>query len=240
VGPGELDTCGVNAHAKKVILDPDHLYYWDSVKEQGFSTPGLNMTYLLAMGLFDLRGEPLTRVQFKELVDLLVNREVSTVEELLDAKDRVLNPARGVSFTTRKKPRFSSGLMDDYADIEVMPTIGELPDSPQGLQDHMTDNWSAMIKTVDAVKSNVARNKRYEVKITRLSNDMNQLRALATRLNSLLGPPTDGIQFDLIGIVDRVEAAMVELGDSIDKDLRPKVEQTTRDFALAQPEAARF
>jgi hypothetical protein len=139
-----------------MILEPEHLYYWDSFKDHGFGTPGLNMACLLAVDLYNLRGESLTRVQFKELVDMIVNLEVSTVDELLDAKDRVLNPARGVSFTPRKKPRFLSGIMDDYFDIEVMPTIGELPASPQGLQEHMTDNWSAIIKTVDAVKGNAA------------------------------------------------------------------------------------
>jgi hypothetical protein len=71
----------------------DNLYYWDSDKEHGFVKPGLKMTYLLAVDLFDLWGEPLTMVQFKELVNMVMNLEVLMVEELLDAKDRVLNPA---------------------------------------------------------------------------------------------------------------------------------------------------
>jgi hypothetical protein len=76
-----------------MLLKMDTLYYWDSDKEQGFIKPGLKMSYLLAVDHFDLRGEPLTRVQFKELVDMVSNLEVSMVEEVLDANSRVLNPA---------------------------------------------------------------------------------------------------------------------------------------------------
>ncbi len=46
VRAGELDMSGVKAHAKKMLLEPDHLYYWDSLKEHGFSMPMLKMTYL--------------------------------------------------------------------------------------------------------------------------------------------------------------------------------------------------
>jgi uncharacterized coiled-coil protein SlyX len=240
VGVGDLETCGVNSHSKKMILDDDHIYYWDPEKDHGFVQPSLKMTYRLAIDLFDLKGEALTRIQFKELVELITNLEVTTVEELLDAKDRVVNPARGVSFTPRKKPRFSSGMLDDYSDVEVMPSIGELPSSPEGVQEHMMDNWAAMIKTVDAVKGNAARSRRYEAEITRLSEDMDQLRALSTRLHSLLGSPTEGIQFGLISIVDRVEIALVEMGDAIDKDVRPKIDKANQAAALAQADVGRF
>jgi hypothetical protein len=121
-----------------------------------------------------------------------------------------------------------------------MPTIGELPTSPVGLQEHIADNWSAMIKTVDAVKGNAAQNKRYKAEITRLSEDMDQLRALSTRLHSLLGTPTDSIQFDLIAIVDRVESAILEMGDTIEKDVRPKVEKANQEASGARTELETF
>jgi MoaA/NifB/PqqE/SkfB family radical SAM enzyme len=44
----------------------DTLYYWDSDKEQGFIDPVLEMSW----------GEPLMRVKFKELVDMVSNLEV--------------------------------------------------------------------------------------------------------------------------------------------------------------------
>jgi hypothetical protein len=71
----------------------------------------------------------------------------------------------------------------------------------------MVDNWHAVVKTVDAVKSNTTRNKCYESETTRLSNDMDQLWVLSMCLNLLLGNPTDGIQFGRIAIIDTVEAA---------------------------------
>jgi hypothetical protein len=49
----------------------------------------------------------------------------------------------------------------------------------------------------------------------------------------LLGNPTDGIQYGLITIVDKVEAAILELGDSIDKEVRPKIEKAFWEATLA-------
>jgi hypothetical protein len=112
-----------------VLIEPNHIYYWDSSKEHGFQAPALNRAPIpLADSILDLKAEALTRIQFKELFKLVLDNEVGSAEELLAAKDRVMNPALGVSFTPRKKPRFSSDQFDEYTELELMPTIKELPD----------------------------------------------------------------------------------------------------------------
>jgi hypothetical protein len=83
----------------------------------------------------------------------------------------------------------------------------------------MEDNGHAVVKMVDAIKGTATQNKHYGLEITRLSNNMDQLQVLSTWLNLLLGNPTDGIQFRLIAIVNKVEAALVELGDALDKEV---------------------
>jgi hypothetical protein len=237
---GELATCGVNAHSKKVLIDPNHIYYWDSSKDHGFQAPALNRSIPLADSILELKGEALTRVQFKELVDLVLDNEVGTAEELLSAKDRVMNPAQGVSFTPRKKPRFSSDQFDEYTELELMPTIEELPGDPDGMTEHILDNWEAVVKSVDTMKGAAGRGQRYEEEIHRLSSDIDQLRALATRLNTLVGKPTDGIQFGLIGIVDRAENCIEVLEDAIAKELRPDVAKANKVAAQAVHEVAQF
>jgi hypothetical protein len=131
-------------------------------------------------------------------------------------------------------------MLDNYPDLKVMPSNQELPSTPQGLSGHMADNWHAVVKTVDVIKGNATRNKRYESESTRLSNGMDQLRALSTRLNSLLGNPIDGIQFGLIAIADKVEAALVELGDALNKEVRPKIEKAFHEAALTTADMEHF
>jgi hypothetical protein len=53
--------------------------------------------------------------------------------ELLEAKERVLNPAKGVSFTPRKKPWFSSNSSLEYAEEDLLPTILEPPGGEDAL-----------------------------------------------------------------------------------------------------------
>jgi hypothetical protein len=121
-----------------------------------------------------------------------------TPEELTDATTRIRNPAKGVSFTPRKKPRFSMDSTWDYAETDVLPSIPEVPVSPGGLHDHIVQNWSAMLRTVEAMKSNMSKQKRYEFKIYRLSSeDLDGLHSVASHLLSLVGQPSDGTRFYL-------------------------------------------
>jgi hypothetical protein len=104
IGKGEQDTCGVNSHTKKAIVKAWHIFYADGPKQQGYVSPSLHNDYNMASSVWDMRSEDITRVQFRELADLVKTQAVTTKEELLDAKTRVLNPAKGVSFTPRKNP----------------------------------------------------------------------------------------------------------------------------------------
>jgi hypothetical protein len=165
---GELATCSINAHSKKVLSEPNHIYYWDSPKEHGFQTPALNRAIPLANSILDLKAEALTRIQFKKLVNLVLDNEVGSAEELLLAKDRVMNPASGVSFTPRKKPRFSSDQFDKYTELELMPTIKELPEDPDGMPEQKLANWETVVKLVNSIKGTAGRGQRYEKEIHRL------------------------------------------------------------------------
>jgi hypothetical protein len=152
LGRGEQDTCGVNSHTKKAIVKAWHIFYADATKQQGYVSPSLHNDYDMAASVWDMRAEEITRVQFRKLADLVKTQAVTTKEELLDAKVRVLDPAKGVSFTPRKKPRFLSESSWEYAEDELLPAIEEAPSTTEGLQDHIVNNWSAMLKTVEMVR----------------------------------------------------------------------------------------
>jgi hypothetical protein len=144
-----------------------------------------------------------------------------------------LNPAKGVSFTPRKKTRFSLDPSWEYAEEDLLPTISEAPGGSDGLQDHIAENWSSMLKTVEAVKSNASKQKRYESEIVRLSEDVNDLRSLASRLLNLIGQPSDGIEYDLYAIVDMAEDRFMEVEAKVKTDEIPRVaklEETTGDL----------
>jgi hypothetical protein len=233
VEPGELATCGVNSHTKKAVVKPLHNYFTESEKHLGYTKPALDTTYALASCVWAMRHEPLSRVQFRELIQLITSQSVTTEEELLDAKARVLNPAKGVSFTPRKKPRFSSDASWEYAEEDLLPTISEAPGGAEDLQDHIAENWSSMLKTVEAVKANSSKQKRYESEIVRLSEDVNDLRSLASRLLNLVGQPSDGIKYDLYAIVDVAEDRFMEVEAKVKTEVIPRVaklEETTGDL----------
>jgi hypothetical protein len=59
-----------------------------------------------------------------------------------------MNPAKGVSFTSRKKPRFSEDSSWEYTKEELLPSILEAPGDVEALQDHIAENWLVMIKAV--------------------------------------------------------------------------------------------
>jgi hypothetical protein len=100
----------------------------------------LSTDFDLSDDIWNMRTEYLTRVQFRELVFLVRTQDVTMVEELEDAKARIMNPAKGVSFTPRKKPRFLTDSSWEYAEADVLPRIPEVPSTPGGLQDHIFQN----------------------------------------------------------------------------------------------------
>jgi hypothetical protein len=55
LGAGELDTCGVNAHSKKAVTQPEMLYFEDGLKFQGFMTPALSTGFELANNIWDMQ-----------------------------------------------------------------------------------------------------------------------------------------------------------------------------------------
>lgn len=223
--PGEQGTCGVNSHTKKAIVKANHAFFQDDIREIAYSKPSLDMNYDLASCVWEMKGDIITRVQFRELVQLVTSQAVTTKEELLATKERVMNPSKGVSFTPRKKPRFSSEPTWEYAEEDVLPTIAEAPNSDDELQEHIVQNWGAMIRTVELVKANMSKNKRYESEIVRLGEDINDLRSLASRLMSLVGTPADGIKYDLFAILDVAEDRFVEVESQVRSDVVPRVEK---------------
>jgi hypothetical protein len=193
-GSGEQDTCGVQSHTKKAIFDTDHVYYWDEGKHQGYVEPPLSMTYELAPALYDMRGEEMTRVEFKELVGLITTRKVTASAELFEVKERLTKPV-AVSFTPRKKPRFSEESMYDYAETDLLPTISEAPEATSDIQDHVIEHWSSMVKGMQLLKDMGTKHSRYETEILRISDDIDTLNMSSARLENLVGTPADGIQF---------------------------------------------
>jgi hypothetical protein len=222
LGSGELDTCGTSSHAKKAVLDNGHLYFWDSVKNVGFQSPSLSMTHGLAVDVYGFRGETLTRLQVSELFDLVRTGAVVTFEELMAAKFRVLNPTEGVSFTPRKKPRFSTSDWD-YNETEALPAIAEVAMDQSGAREHMDENWNDMVRTVEVLKASTSRQMLYEREIERLGDDVDTLRSTSCRLHSLVGAPSDGIRFDLYQIVHHAESCLLELEDTLTKEVTPKL-----------------
>jgi hypothetical protein len=230
---GELGTCGVNSHTKKAVIKPQHAFFQDDIREVAYSKPSLDMNYDLASCVWNMKHEVLTRVQFRELVQLVTSQAVTSEEELLATKERVMNPAKGVSFTPRKKPRFSSDPSWEYAEEDVLPAIAEAPEADGDLQEHIVQNWTAMLKTVELVKANMSKQKRYESEIVRLGEDINDLRSVASRLMNLVGQPADGIKYDLFAIVEVAEDRFMEVEDKVHSDLLPrtaKLEATTGDL----------
>jgi hypothetical protein len=78
----ELGTCGVNSHTKKAVVKADHNYFAESAKQVAYTEPALNINYDLASCVLGMRSEPLIRVQFRELVQMITSQLVTTKEEL--------------------------------------------------------------------------------------------------------------------------------------------------------------
>lgn len=69
----------------------------------------------------------------------------------------------------------------------------------------------------------MGKQKRYESEIFRLSEDIDDLRSLASQLVGLVGLPSDGIKYNFFNIVDVAEDRFSELEDSLKGDLVPRV-----------------
>jgi hypothetical protein len=221
-GIGELDTCGTVSHTKKALIEVGHIHFWDHAKEQVYLVPSLAGTFSLASTIYGIRGEALTRVQFNELVGLVKSQGVTTEDELFDVKDRILADS-GVSFTPRKKPRFSAESSFEYVEADLLPTIEEAPSSPEGKQEHMLEHWASMVSAVQILKAMSLKHSRYETEIMRISDDIDCLNVSSSRLETLVGSPADGIQFNLFGIVDRNEEVLLSVGDELHKTLMPRI-----------------
>jgi hypothetical protein len=221
-GSGEQDTCGIQSHAKKANFASNHLYFWDDTKNQGYVEPPLSMTYSLGASLYDMRGEDMTRVEFNELVGLIIGGQVTAPEELLEVKER-LTRAVPVSFTPRKKPRFSTGSLVEYTETDLLPSISEAPEGTGEIQEHMIEHWSSMVRGMKMLKTMGSKHSRYESEILRLSDDIDTLNVSSARLENLVGSPADGIQFDLFGIVDKNEETLLEVGDELTGKMGPRL-----------------
>jgi hypothetical protein len=94
----------------------------------------------------------------------------------------------------------------------------------------MLEHWSSMVSAVKILKDMSLKHGHYETEILRISDDIDCLNVASSRLENLLGSPTDGIQFNLFGIVDRNEEVLLSVGDELHKTFLPRlagVETTT-------------
>jgi hypothetical protein len=238
-GTGELDTCGTISHARKALVETDHIYFWDSIREHGYLEPAMDMTFSLSTALYDLRGAVLTRVQFNELIGLIKDQSVTTPDEFLEVKSRVTGKS-GVSFTPRKKPRFSTDSTYEYVEADLLPTIEEAPTTPAALQEHIADHWSDMVAALKILKTMSLKHARYETEILRISEDIDTLNVSSSRMESLVGTPADGIQFNLFGIVDKNEEVLLEVGDQVNKHLVPRLTTVEKTAEAAEKAVKSF
>jgi hypothetical protein len=224
----------VNSHTKKAEVKPHHAFFQDDSQQVAYSEPALDTNLGLASCVVEMQHEALTRVQFRELVHLVTSRAVSSREELLVTKERVMDMAKRVSFTSRKKPRLPSAPTWEYAKADILPSIREAPEAGEDLQDHIVQNWSAMLRTVETVKAGLLKQKRYETEIVWLGEDINDLRSLASWLLSLVCQPAEGMEYDLFAILDGAEERFMEVEDKVCTDVVPRVEKlevTTSDLS---------
>jgi hypothetical protein len=82
-----------------------------------------------------------------------------------------------------------------------------------------------MIKAVASVKVYMSKQKRYKSEIFRLSDDINNLRLLSSRLLNLVGQPSDSVKYDLDAIVDVAENRFMEVEDRVKSNVVLRVEK---------------
>jgi hypothetical protein len=225
---------------KKASVQEGYIYFWDEPLNIGYLTPTLDSRIKLADAIWDMRGEELSRIQFKDLMEAVINGDAVTEAELAAIKKRVLNPASGVSYTPRKKPRYSEDTWD-FPDMEMLPTIAEGPatEDPEVLQEHIRLHWKSMVQAIEALKSAAGQNTKYEEELDMLGNDIDSVRAALARVTSLVGNPVDGIAFDIFGIMDQNEDALTDLDRSV-QDFKPKLDELEARGLSTQAEVKKF
>jgi hypothetical protein len=227
----------MRSHVKKADLKVDHIYFWEPQKNLGHTYPALDTRVALANAIWQMRGDELTRVQFKELIEAVIAGDAA---ELAIVKSRTLDPGEGVSFTPTKKPRYSDGW--DFPDIEILPPLEEVPED-QDIKDsqiHIAKQWKNVVQSVETLKTVAGRNTRYEAEMENLGNDIDSIRSALARIQNLVGSPTDGIAFDLFAIVDRNEEALLDLDTIVHTNVNPKMTEVEAKMIKTQADLAKF
>jgi hypothetical protein len=237
---GDDTTCGTRSHAKKADLQMDFIYFWETAKNLGHVSPSLDSQVPLGNLVWDMRGEELTRLQFKELFEAVQAGDASDAAELATIKSKILDPSSGVGFTPRKKPRYSEEW--EYPEVEALPPIDEIPAGlgETELQSHISEHWETLVKSVETLKKVAARNSHYEKEMDTLGNDVDALRSALARINNLVGSPTDGIAFDLFAMTESTEEALMDLDKIVVKKLTPNLADAEARITKAQAEIAKF
>jgi hypothetical protein len=94
----------------------------------------------------------------------------------------------------------------------MLPPIPEILDGKDGfgVQDHISGQWKDMVTAVETLKSVAGQNCKYETELDALGSNINCLKAMLGRIESLLGSPKDGFAFDLFAIMDGNEEIVME------------------------------
>jgi hypothetical protein len=176
-GPGDT-TCGTRSHVKKGAVEESHIYFWEETANVAHLTPAMDSRIKLAEAIWDMRGEDLSRIQFVELMEAAITGDASSLSELAEIKTRVLEPTSKISFTPRKKPRYSSDRWE-FPDLQVLEEIPEIPDGMDdfAVQDHIAGHWKNLVTTVESLKSVAGRNSKYETELDSLGGDIDGLRS---------------------------------------------------------------
>lgn len=234
-------TCGIRAHVKKGEVAESHIYFWEETSNVAHLTPAMDSRIKLAEAIWDMRGEDLTRIQFVELMEAAITGDASSVTELAEIKTRVLDPTSKISFTPRKKPRYSTDAWE-FPDLQVLEEIPEIPGGLDdfAVQDHIAGHWKSLVTTVESLKSVAGRNSKYETELDSLGGDIDGLRSALARMQTLLGHPADGLSFDLYAIVGGTEDTVSELEVKIKNSLGPKVTEVEAKLIVLQGELKKF
>jgi hypothetical protein len=174
-------------------------------------------------------------------MEAAITSDASSLSELAEIKIRVLEPTSKISFTPRKKPRYSTDRWE-FPDLQVLEEIPEIPDGMDdfAVQDHIAGHWKNLVTTVDSLKSVAGRNSKYEIELDSLGGDIDGLRSALARMQTLLGHPVDGLSFDLYAIVGGNEEAVSDLELKIKNTLGPKVTDVEAKLIVLQGELKKF
>jgi hypothetical protein len=206
----------------------EHIYFWDIARNHGHLDPALDAKSPHAEAIWDMRWEELSRIQFKELVEAVQGKGGEMIDEsdLKVVKAKILNPSSGVSFTPRKKARYSAESWE-FPDVEVLGVIEEGPDpsDQEAILEHVAQQWKGAAQAIEALKSMSGKSARYEEEMDSLGADIDidSLRSAMTRLSTLVGTPVDGIAFDLFAMVDHAEESVLDLDTIVQTSFAPRM-----------------